>query len=134
MTEQPIHIKFHNQQNPNAAFDLIKMEDMLNRVYPNHSPFQPHLVEFYMIVLIENGQGKHTIDFNDYTYKKGTLITVRKDQIHKFTKNNTVKGILLLFTDEFLVSFLEELETLKSLQLFNELLGIPKIQLSEKEE
>jgi AraC-like DNA-binding protein len=32
-----------------------------------------------------------------------------------------------------LVSYLEELEAMKFLQLFNEILGVPKIQLSQKE-
>ncbi|MEL6989424.1 MAG: helix-turn-helix domain-containing protein, partial [Bacteroidota bacterium] len=44
----------------------------------------------------------------------------------------TINGHLLLITDEFLVSYLEELEALKALQLFNELLANPKIQLKEK--
>lgn len=131
MIENPIHIKFQNNQNPNAGFDLIKLEALWNRKDLDHSPFQLHLVEFYMIVLITEGQGAHTIDFLDYKYEKGTLLTVRKDQIHKFIRNDGVKGSLLLFTDEFLVSYLEKLEALKTLQLFNEFLGVPKIQLSE---
>lgn len=131
MIENPIHIEFKNHQNPNATFDMLKLEELMSRKELNHSPFQPHLVEFYMILLINKGQDLHTIDFVDYKYKKGTLLTIRKDQIHKFHKNNSVKGTILLFTDDFLVSYLEELEALKSLQLFNEFLGVPKIQLSK---
>jgi len=81
-------------------------------------------------MLIEEGHGTHTIDFTDYPYEQGTLLTIRKDQIQKFHHNPAVKGTLLLFTDEFLVSYLEKLEALKSLQLFNEILGAPKLQLS----
>lgn len=132
MAENPIHIKFENSQNPQAEFDIIKLEELFNRKDLDHSPYGLHLVEFYIIILIENGKGLHTIDFTDYQCEKGTLITIRKDQIHKFHKSS-VKGIALLFTDEFLVSYLEKLEALKSLQLFNEFLGVPKIQLSEIE-
>lgn len=128
--ENPIHIKFRNRQNPFSEFDFIKLEGLFERNDLNHSPSQLHLVEFYMIILIEEGSGLHTIDFTEYKYEKGTILTVRKDQIHKFHKNDVVKGTLLLFTDEFLVSYLEKLEALKSLQLFNEVLGVPKIQLS----
>lgn len=132
--ENPIHIKFENSQNPNSEFDIIKLEDIYTRKDLNHSPFQLHLVEFYMMILIEDGQGTHTIDFTDFQYNQGTLLTIRKDQIHQFNKNNNgVKGTLLLFTDVFLVSYLEKLEALKSLQLFNEVLGVPKIQLSTTE-
>jgi AraC-like DNA-binding protein len=133
MSENPIHIKFKNSQNPNAKFDIINLEEFYNRTDLDHSPYQLHLVEFYMIILIEEGKGSHTIDFAKHEYKKGTLLTIRKDQIHQFHKSPNVKGSLLLFTDEFLISYLEELETLKSLQLFNEILGVPKIQLSATE-
>ena len=133
MSDNPVHVKFENSQNPLAQFDMIKLDRLFDRNDIDHSPFQLHLVEFYMIILIEEGQGVHTIDFTDYPYQKNTLLTIRKDQIHKFIKNDSVKGSILLFTDDFLVSYLEKLESLKSLQLFNEILGVPKIQLSEQE-
>ncbi|PHN02769.1 AraC family transcriptional regulator [Flavilitoribacter nigricans] len=133
MIEDPIHIKFQNRQNPQAGFDLIRLEDLLSREYTGHSPQQLHRVEFYIIILVERGRGGHTIDFVDYPYEKGTLITIRKDQIHRFHTVEGVRGTLLLFTDEFLISYLEALEALKSLQLFNELLGVPKIQLDSGE-
>lgn len=131
MNENPIHIQFHNTQNPTAGFDMLRIESLFDRDDMDHNPAELHLVEFYLIVLIEEGEGKHTIDFTEYDCKKGSLITVRKDQIHKFHKNDSIRGTILLFTDDFLVSYLEKLEALKSLQLFNELLGVPKIQLSD---
>ena len=55
MTETPIHIKFQNQQNSNAGFDLIRLEELYTRIGLDHSPYQLHVVEFYLIMLIENG-------------------------------------------------------------------------------
>ena len=133
ITTDPIHIKFENQQNPKAEFDIIRLENLTKRENLSHSPFELHLVEFFIIILIESGNGSHTVDFEDYKFKKGTALTIRKDQIHKFVNSKTVKGSLLLFTDDFLVSYLEELEALKSLQVFNEFLGSPKLQLTTKE-
>lgn len=131
MKEKTVKIKFNNQVNPNSAFDLLKLEALLQRTDLDHSIEQLHKVEFFMLILITEGQGYHTIDFTDYKLEKGTLITVRKDQIHKFFRSKNIKGFILLFTDDFLVSYLEKVETQKSLQLFNELLGVPKIQLSK---
>lgn len=133
MAENPVHIQFQNSQNPLVEFDLVNLEEVFNKKHIDHSPFQIHLVEFYIIIFIESGEGKHTIDFIEYTYKKGTLLTIRKDQIHKFQKKENVKGKLLLFTDNFLISYLEKLEVQKTLQLFNEIISIPKIQLTEKD-
>ncbi|MFK8104527.1 MAG: helix-turn-helix transcriptional regulator [Saprospiraceae bacterium] len=133
MLKQPVQVKFNNRQNPKAAFDIIRLEKLHQRTDLDHSFSELHRVAFYMIILITEGSGKHTIDFTDYTCQAGTLLTVRKDQVHKFFQHNSMKGKLLLFTDEFLVSYLEDLETQKTLQLFNELLGSPKLQLSKTE-
>ncbi len=127
-----IHIKFNNQQNPNAEFDLVRIEELFDIAGENHSPDELHVVEFYNIFFIESGKGYHTIDFTDYACEAGTILTVRKDQLQKFFRGN-LTGSILLFTEEFLVSYLEQLEALKSLQIFNELLGTPKIQLSTAE-
>lgn len=127
-----VHIKFKNQQNPNAEFDLVRIEELFEIAGDDHSPDELHVVEFYNIFFVESGQGYHTIDFTDYACEAGTILTVRKDQLQKFFRSN-LKGSMLLFTDEFLVSYLEQLEALKSLQIFNELLGTPKVQLSNAE-
>lgn len=132
--EQTQHIKFKNRRNPKAQFDIINVEELFQRKNLGHSPEDLHRVEFYIIIIIEEGEGCHTIDFSNYEYSPGTLLTVRKDQIHKFVKNNRIKGKLLLFTDDFLVSYLEDSENRRSLQLFNELLGVPKLQLTQKEQ
>ena len=133
MKDSTVHIKFHNQQYPKSEFDILDLNELFTRKNLEASFTQLQTVEFYMIILIQEGTGMHTIDFTQYNYEKGTLFTIRKDQIHKFHINNSVQGNLLLFTDNFLVSYLEKVENYKTLQLFNELLGEPKIQLTLKE-
>lgn len=129
--EETKHIKFKNNQNPNSHFDIIKLETLIQRNDLDHSIDSLHRVEFYLIIFIEEGHGLHTIDFTDYQCAKGTLLTIRKDQIHKFYSSSDFKGKILIFTDEFLVSYLEELETQKTMLLFNELLAVPKLQLND---
>lgn len=131
MKEKTKYIKFKNHQNPNSQFDLISLEELFLRKNLDHSPENLHRVEFFIILFIEEGQGYHTIDITDLKCSRGTLITIRKDQIHKFFRSSSLKGSLLLFTDEFLVSYLEEMETQKTMLLFNELLGVSKLQLME---
>jgi AraC-like DNA-binding protein len=133
MKTVPKNIKFKNTQNSNTQFDIIKLEDLYQRTDLNHSIEDHHKVEFFILLFIENGKGYHTIDFTDYKCIKGTLLTIRKDQIHKFFINSNLKGSLLLFTSEFLANHLEKTETLKTMLLFNELLGVPKLQLDKKD-
>ena len=133
MRQKTKNIKFKNQQNRNSQFDFLRLETLLKQEYLDHSPEDLHRVEFFIIIFIEEGQGSHTIDFTDFKCTKGTLLTIRKEQIHKFIRSNNLKGTILLFTDEFLIRYLEEIEALKTVFLFNELLGSPKLQLSKLE-
>ena len=98
-----------------------------------HPPDQLHTVEFFMLVFVEAGSGYHTIDFSDYACEPGTILSIRKGQLQKFMPGGTYKGMLLLFTDDFLSKYLEKPEAQKTIQLFNELLGNPKIQLDTQE-
>jgi len=126
-------VEFQNNARPEAQFDLLKIEDLLIRNDLSHDITQIQRVEFYLIVLDTGESNFHTIDFTDYEVQKGTILTVRKDQVQKFHSSKYRTGYLLLFTDNFLMSYLEELENIKTLQLFNELLSAPKIQLSERD-
>lgn len=129
MSKNIKNIKFENQQSPNTQFDIVKLKELFKRSEINHSIEAHHKVDFFILMFIEKGDGFHTIDFTDYKCDKGTLITIRKDQIHKFFKNKGIDGTMLIFTNEFLVSYLDKKQGQKTSLLFNEQLGDPKLQL-----
>ncbi len=133
MKKQLPEINFSNQENPNSYFDIVKIEELLGRNL-DHDIGKNHLVKFYIIFFVYEGQGYHTIDFTDYNYKKGTVLLVRKGQIHKFFRSPNVKGYLLVFTEEFIISHLNGMEALKSMQLFNDSLSFPKIEFNDLED
>lgn len=126
-------INFDNKDHPSSYFEIIKIEELLQRNL-DHNISENHIVNFYLIFFIYDGEGYHTIDFTDYNYTKGTVLLVRKDQIQKFYRSPNVKGFILIFTEEFIVSHLNRMESLKSMQLFNDLLSYPKIELKVEEE
>ncbi len=133
MKEQLPKINFENQDNPNSYFEIVKIEELLQREL-DHDIEKNHLVKFYIIFFAYEGKGYHTIDFKDYEYDEGTVLLIRKDQIHKFFRSSDVKGFLLVFTEEFIISHLNRMEALKSMQLFNDSLSFPKIVFNNKEE
>lgn len=122
-------IKFQNQTLPKSNFDLVSLKELLSRGRLQAELTTLHQVNFYILLLGTNHQGCHTIDFTDYSYQQGTVLSIRKDQIHKFHLSKA-EGLLFFFTDDFIASYLEQQEALKALQLFNELLSSPKIQLT----
>lgn len=115
-----------------SQFDLVSLEELLKRKDLSHQPDDFHQVDFYLVLFFTNGNGIHTCDFTDYTFQKNTIITIRKNQIHKFS-NSDAKGYLLLFTSDFLIQFITKKQTTRTLQLFNELILSPKTQLSNKQ-
>ena len=126
-------INFENKDNPKSYFDIVKIEDLLKREL-DHEINKNHLVKFYIIFFVYEGQGYHTIDFSDYNYSQGTVLLVRKDQIQKFFRSPNVKGYLLVFTEDFIISHLNRMEAMKAMQLFNDSLSFPKIEFNDKEE
>ena len=124
-------VKFENER-VESQFDIIMLDDLLSRDIKDHTLYDFQQINFYMMLFYTSGTGVHTIDFTDYEINKGTILSIRKDQIHKFGQTDA-QGYLLLFTDEFLMQFFEESEVLKTLQLFNELLNSPKVQLNSKQ-
>ncbi len=133
MKKDIAEIKFNNQNHPKSYFDIVRIEELLNRKL-DHNIGENHLVKFYIIFFVYEGQGYHTIDFTDYNYTEGTVLLIRKDQIHKFFKSPNVKGYLLVFTEEFIIGHLNRMEALKSMQLFNDSLSFPKIKFNSQEE
>lgn len=126
-------IKFDQSRNPEVPhFDLLRYQEILERSNLDHFPWKLHRVDFFIILIVTEGQGQHTIDFTDFQLQAGTVLTIRRDQVHKFIRSQ-IKGYLLIFTEEFILDYLLQQEALKTLQLFNELLGSPKLNLSERE-
>lgn len=133
MKKDILEIQFNNQSNPKSYFEIVRIEELLKREL-DHSLGENHLVKFYIIFFVYEGQGYHTIDFTDYNYTGGTILLIRKDQIHRFFKSPNVKGYLLVFTEEFIIGHLNRMEAQKTMQLFNDSLSFPKIKFNTKQE
>lgn len=125
-------IKFVNSKTKKFQFDCISYEDLLKKKPGDHSQFEFHKLSFYVILLFSKNTGEYNLNFKDYKIEKGTLFTLRKDNIHKFY-NNKAKGHLLVFTENFILNHTNQIEASKTFLLFNEMLASPKLQLDEAE-
>lgn len=130
MNSEPIEINFKENSNGKSYFDIIKISDIFNNKKTELNLFENHKISFYSLLLILEGNGFHTINYKEYSYSKGSIFTLNKNTIHKFSKNKS-QGYLILFTEDFIASYLGKIETTKTLQLFNEFLFNPKIELDQ---
>lgn len=132
MQNSPKNISFDKQRHPGIEFDIVELEDIRQRQNLDHNPRALHRVDFYIFLLITSGKGKHTIDFVEHDFEPGTVLTIRKDQVHKFHQSSA-KGLLLLFTDEFMISHQGASSIQKVSELYNELFFEQKTALSKDE-
>lgn len=115
-----------------SNFRMIKISELLDSNLADQIT-QNHKVNSYILIFIEDNLGKHSIDYTDFYYTKGTILAIRKNKAHHFYKNNKVRGYFLIFNEEFLNSYLNQREVSKTIQMFNEVLVSPKTQLKEGE-
>ncbi len=115
-----------------SPIDIVSLRT-LHQLNLDHDVSKPHRVQFYIILIIEAGSGAHTVDFNHQKFKKGSVFTIKKGQIHNFDSVSNAKGTLLLFTEDCLKNYLQEHEIQIASQLFNEYITNQQFDLSTKE-
>lgn len=81
------------------SLDIDTSENTLN--------FKPiintyHQIDFFAIIILTEGEVKHTVDFKTIPLKAGDCLIITKGQVHAFDTRSKYKGYLLLFSEEFL--------------------------------
>lgn len=106
------NIKFRPQVQKATRIEIIDIGKLnARRASLDHDPTQPHRPNFNLILYFQKGQGTHFVDFNFRHFEKGSLIFVRKNQIHAFDLSSMPQGKAILFTDDYLGSLLNQVQT-----------------------
>ncbi|MFK8008329.1 MAG: helix-turn-helix transcriptional regulator [Saprospiraceae bacterium] len=123
-----------NLHNKPFEFAIVSNREILDYNIPtNHDPFRPHRINFYAILFILEGNGKHFIDFKSYDYQKGSIVFIAKDQVQAFQKNEDREAFFLLFTENFIERGSLSSNLMQELSLYNYHLYSPVINLQEDE-
>jgi len=123
-------IGFQNLHHKNFEFEIISNWEILGDTLPtSHNPFKAHRIRYYAILFILKGEGSHYIDFKKYTYRKGSIIFISKEQVHAFEKNTNRDAFFLLFTEDFLEKSSIASSLMQQLSLYNYHLYPPVIQI-----
>lgn len=121
-------IQFQKKQHTQSFFDRVALSELLKMQPHDHSQFEHHKLTFFVLIFITEGSGKHSINFHDIPFKKGTIFAIRPDSIHKFYPSRA-EGDLLVFTEDFILNQVTQKRGARIFQLFNEQLASPKQQL-----
>ncbi|MEM6632528.1 MAG: helix-turn-helix transcriptional regulator [Bacteroidota bacterium] len=108
MQEKIPKISFRTPQNK-LAVELVDIRELPQRIDPNdHYPNKPHRLDFFVILVVTAGRGKHYIDFQTYTLEKGDVLVISKGQIHAFDGSFSFEGYLIVFTEAFILDFFSQ--------------------------
>lgn len=130
MTKKIPDIKFIKEKQ--FEFDILTITSLFNKKV-DHIIYNPHRVHFYHIILFTKGSGEHIIDFKTYNYEPKTLLFVATNQVHQFTPNKEVEGLIIVFTSEFLYKSENDRKILELYRVFDYSLESPCINLNEQE-
>ncbi|MBV8252394.1 MAG: helix-turn-helix domain-containing protein [Chitinophaga sp.] len=64
----------------------------------------PHRKDFYMLVLVEEGDRKHWVDMEPYTLQPDTLYFTTPQQVQVKEDPRPMRGIVLSFTESYLLT------------------------------
>jgi AraC-like DNA-binding protein len=94
---------------------------------------KPHGHDFYLILLITKGSGKHSIDHKEYNVEPGSLFIVSPGQVHCWDLSADTDGYVLFFKKEyFLIDFNHD--KLVKLPFFKTSYSVPCLKLEEDEQ
>ncbi|MEL6923748.1 MAG: AraC family ligand binding domain-containing protein, partial [Bacteroidota bacterium] len=95
--------------------------------------FRPHRINFYAILYIIKGEGQHFIDFKSYDYRRGTIIFISREQVHRFVRNPNREAFFIIFTERFLENSSMGSRLMQQLSLYNYHFHHPILRLREEQ-
>jgi len=120
---------FADNSASNSGFELKRMEDVYRRA--EGKPDSPHRHDYYTIIFIEKGQGKHVVDFMEYPIENATIYFIQPGQMHQVLLSAEPKGWVITFTEDFLVSNSIPDKMISDIFLFNDYGQSPPLSISE---
>ena len=118
-------VSFSQKPGKGPFFDFLPYSELMQIRPKDHSQFEHHRLHFYVLLVITEGHGQHSVQFEDYTLEKGTILSISKNSIHRFYPSQA-KGYLLVFTEDFVLQFMSKHSAERIFRVFNELLTSPK--------
>ncbi|WP_417346423.1 AraC family transcriptional regulator [Ferrimonas sp.] len=114
-----------------TGIDVLDLEEFLQELCNRGAnPYQPHRVSHFCLILVEQGEGEHYIDFHSYSYEPKCVIFLNKYQTHKFDPENKIKGKVVLQTREFFATSAANIRTSYFVPAHQSLSAFPILHLS----
>jgi AraC family transcriptional regulator, transcriptional activator of pobA len=120
---------FNAQAQKERYFYFSSLADHLQE---HHFIREPHKHNFYIVLLVTQGTGSHTIDFRKYEVRPNVIFFMIPGQVHSWQLSDDANGFVIFFTPEF---YLKEFphKDLFGYPFFNALLHKSILSISQGE-
>lgn len=98
-------VYFKKNINAISEFEIKDLKEIYNKSEKlNFDIFNFHKQQFNVIFFIMKDNVSHFVDFESYILNKGDILFITNNSVHAFDKRAPIQGLVILFTDEFLLS------------------------------
>ncbi|MCM1989395.1 helix-turn-helix domain-containing protein [Oceanirhabdus seepicola] len=125
-------INFKKTEDKLFEFEIVDLQEFF-KTRPTKILLENFRMNFYNILYITSGEGKHEVDFKVYDFKAGDMILIGKNQVHRFFPDTKATGYILLFTEDYLCAD-SKMSIQDFLEHFNSPLYNPIINIDVSEE
>jgi AraC family transcriptional regulator, transcriptional activator of pobA len=119
---------YKTKYGPELLIDLIRLESLEKYILKDTS----HFLTYYDITLILKGKGNLMLDNNVFEIQKNRIICSSPMQIRKWEIDKAPEGLVLIFEEDFLSTFFNDIQFVKKLNFFHTILNKPVLSLSDE--
>lgn len=91
-----------------------------------------HRHNYYTLILVEKGNGKHTIDFTSFNINFNSLHVIYPGQVHSFVTTDKPSGWVFNFTSAFLMQHGISNDIINKVYLYNSYGDTPPLSIKEE--
>ncbi|MCQ0111033.1 AraC family ligand binding domain-containing protein, partial [Zhouia amylolytica] len=102
------------------SFEFVTIQELYSHVSDSNFDLSiPHRIEFHALIIVLEGESKHTVDFKEEILSPGIILPITKGQIHSFNKEQTIKGYVIGFEENFITQNISDKNLFHFLQIYN---------------
>ncbi|MGS2739144.1 AraC family transcriptional regulator [Sinomicrobium sp. M5D2P17] len=127
-------IKTYNDVDPadsRMIFRIRTMEDIYEENFGKAD--EPHRHDYYIIVLVKKGNGKHSIDFTEYPLSDKQVYFISPGQVHQIVEKEKSNGYVITFSTRFMTENQIDSCFIDDINLFKDYGEAPPLLLAEQQ-
>ncbi len=101
-------VRFDNPRLAKVGVDVVSLEQLRRRL--SAALDLAERPDFYLLLFLERGAGRHAVDFVELLLKRGHVLFVRPGQVQQWRMEGTLGGELVLVSPEALAPFITRAE------------------------